>query len=359
LPVPLPPQGDEFHAGDMTISANLDPDHHRPEAEPAATRLCVATFNLENLDDKRGLALGDRVAVLRPQLCALDADILCLQEVNGQKPRKREPRRLVALDTLLHGTQYESFTRLCTLTPDGDPADVHNLVILSRFPVTRHAQYWHDLVAAPSYRVASAVPPDREARPVTWDRPILWAEVMIGRHRLHVVNLHLRAPLAATIPGQKLAAGGWASIGGWAEGFLIATMKRTGQAVETRLLVECILDAEPDALVVVAGDLNAEANESPVRVLRAAAEDTRNIALSRRALVSAADTLPEAQRYSFRFHGRKMMLDHVLMSSALSSCLTRVTIANRDIVDEAEAEQLAAAPTGSLHAPIAAHFLLK
>lgn len=52
-----------------------------------STRLRVATFNLENLDDKAGKkpTLEERIAVMRPMLLRLDADVLCLQEVNGQE----------------------------------------------------------------------------------------------------------------------------------------------------------------------------------------------------------------------------------------------------------------------------------
>ncbi len=53
----------------------------------------IATFNLESLD----LPLGERAAVLRPALARLDADILCLQEVNGQHAPGQRGRRLVGV----------------------------------------------------------------------------------------------------------------------------------------------------------------------------------------------------------------------------------------------------------------------
>ena len=58
----------------------------------------LATFSLGNLDDRpdAGLPVAARIAVLRPQLVRLDADILFLQEVNGQPARA--PRTLAALD---------------------------------------------------------------------------------------------------------------------------------------------------------------------------------------------------------------------------------------------------------------------
>ena len=46
------------------------------------TTLRIATFNLENLDDKprQQPTLDERIAVMRPQLLRLQADMLCLQE---------------------------------------------------------------------------------------------------------------------------------------------------------------------------------------------------------------------------------------------------------------------------------------
>ena len=47
----------------------------------------LATFNLESLDlgPKARVDFATRVTVLRPALERIAADILCLQEVNGQR----------------------------------------------------------------------------------------------------------------------------------------------------------------------------------------------------------------------------------------------------------------------------------
>jgi hypothetical protein len=53
----------------------------------------IATFNLENLDDETGQdpSLATRVAIMRPQLDRIAADILCLQEVHSQDSRRDVP----------------------------------------------------------------------------------------------------------------------------------------------------------------------------------------------------------------------------------------------------------------------------
>ena len=62
------------------------------------TTVRIATFNLENFDDKPNTkpTIEERIALMRPQLLRINADILCLQEVNGQE-QSGQPRRLLAL----------------------------------------------------------------------------------------------------------------------------------------------------------------------------------------------------------------------------------------------------------------------
>ena len=54
----------------------------------------VATFNIESLDvgPKAHVDIETRVAVLRPVLERLAADVVCLQEVNGQRVAGQKER---------------------------------------------------------------------------------------------------------------------------------------------------------------------------------------------------------------------------------------------------------------------------
>ena len=178
----------------------------------------IATFNLESLDlvSDGGVGIEQRAEILRPQLERLDADVLCLQEVNGQRETHSTPRHLLALDHLLRGTRYEAFNRAVSAGHGGAPADKHNLVILSRLPITGHRDLRHDTVPAVEWKRLTAQPPTATAEPVAFERPILLAEIKLpdGR-KLVVANVHLRAPLASSIPGQKESAFVWRSIGGW------------------------------------------------------------------------------------------------------------------------------------------------
>ena len=325
--------------------------------------LRIATFNLESLDDRPDVEppLAARIAVLRPQLLRLEADVLCLQEVNGQRPTGGGPRQLLALERLLAETPYAGFHLISSSRvsgPDSEPergADaVHNLVILSRHRFGSTEELRHHLVEPPAYRPKTARPAVEREQTIEWDRPILGAAIELpGRRRLHVVNLHLRAPLAAPVPGQKKDSLTWRSVSGWAEGFFLATVKRAGQALETRLFIERIFDHDAQALVAVCGDFNAEERQTPLRTIRGDPADTGNAALEARALVPLERTLPASQRFSVVHGGHKEMLDHVLVSRALLDCYRHVEVHNKGLADE-----LTDAGPASHHAPLVAEFAL-
>ena len=325
-------------------------------------RLRIATFNLENLDDhsRGGGDFADRLAALRPQLQRLRADVLCLQEVNAHAPSKGAMRELTALDRLVEATPYQGFHRVVSLSRGGvRPADRHNLVILSRLPVRTHAQIWHQKVPPPLLRPVTAVPTSAEARPVEWDRPLLHASLEApGGRQVEILNLHLRAPRAAWLPGRKDEHGRWRSVEGWAEGFYAATVKAAGQALEARLVVDSLFDAAPEALIAVCGDFNADDREAPLRIIRGDEEDTGNGHLAARMLVPLERTLPESQRFSVIHHGRRVLLDHILVSRSLLGWYLNAEIHNEALGDELVSPTTVLAAPESYHAPMVAEFEL-
>ena len=310
--------------------------------------LRIATFNLESLDDDGSPPFEERAAVLRPHLERLAADVLCLQEVNAQRPVKGEPRRLRALTRLLEGTRYQGYA---LATGTDHLADRHNLVVASRWPVRESRLIKHDVVPPPAVRMVTATPPATGAEPVSWDRPVLHADITLpGGRSLHVFDLHLRAPLAAPVPGQKPSAQCWSSVGGWAEGFFLAAIKRAGQALETRLAVERLFDADPQALVVVAGDYNAEDRQTPLRIISGDLGDAGTGTLATRALVPLELSLPEERRFSVLYEGQAAMLDHLLVSRTLAGWFRAVEVHNESLGDGPETE------LDSDHAPVVAAF---
>jgi endonuclease/exonuclease/phosphatase family metal-dependent hydrolase len=319
----------------------------------------IATFNLENLDlpPKAAMPLEARAEVLRPALERLHADILCLQEVNGQHVPGQRDRTLAALDQLLAGTRYAGYARAATTSSGGHVADVHNLVTLSRYPIAAHRQVMHALVEPPRLRPVTADPRPADAEPVHFDRPLLVAEVALPDGRtLTVVNLHLRAPLASNVPGQKLEPFVWKTVGGWAEGYFLSALRRSGQALELRLLLEQMFDTDAHRLITIAGDFNAEDHEVPLKIVVGAEEDTGNGALSSRSLVILDRALPEDRRWSVLHHGRPQMLDHILVSRALHARFSGIDVHNETLSDEIVGYARHARPSGSSHAAVVAEF---
>jgi endonuclease/exonuclease/phosphatase family metal-dependent hydrolase len=330
-----------------------------PESQPFSV-LRIATFTVENLGKPviPGASLEERIWLLRPQLLRLRGDVLCLQEVDSERPRGGGERRLAALDALLTDTPYAGFHRISTVSRSkGKYRDKHNLVILSRFPIASQRQIFHDLVAPPLHRSLGA-DPEAASEPVSieWDRPILHAQLGLNNGvKLHVVNVHLRAPRASFIPGEKQSQI-WRSMSGWAEGFFLAAVKRAGQALEVRLLVDSLLDADADALIVVCGDFNADVHEVPVRTIRGDEEDAGNPHLAARTLVPVERTLADSRRFSVVHHGRPQMLDHLLVSRPLLAWYRGVEIHNEALGDELVTSHAVRGSPESFHAPVVAEF---
>lgn len=316
----------------------------------------IATFNMESLDEPpRGRAsLESRITALRPQLVRLRADVLCLQEVNGQRDKKGQPRTLRALEQVIAGTIYEHYHRVATQSRSGTGVrDRHNLVILSRFPITASDEVWNHLIEPPLYRCQTSEPRQDTAQPINWDRPMLYADLDLGHgQKMVAVNVHLRAPRAAFVEGQKQDSHNWKTMSGWAEGFFLATLKAAGQALEVRAFLDRLFDMAPDALVAVAGDFNSSEGQAPVRIVLGDEDDTGNGELANRMLLAAERSLPESQRYSVIHRGRPHMADHILLSRQLMGWLHHVECHNEGLHDEVSSPAAVPDSPESYHAPV-------
>jgi endonuclease/exonuclease/phosphatase family metal-dependent hydrolase len=321
----------------------------------------IASFNMESLDEPpqgRG-SLINRIRTLRPQLERLRADILCLQEVNGQLNDDKSHRSLKILDQVLEGTIYQTYHRAVTQSPSGRGVrDRHNLVVLSKFPILASDEVWNHLVEAPLYRCLTSDPAMNKAEPVGWDRPFLYVDVDLGDgHKLVVVNVHLRAPRAAFISGQKHDTHNWKTLTGWAEGYFLASVKAAGQALEVRMFLERLFDLDENALVCVAGDFNCEDGEAPARIIQGDEDDAGNGAFAPRMLIAAERSLPQSQRFSIIHRGREHMVDHILLSQGLMGWLGHVECHNEALHDEVGSPAAVPDSPQSYHAPVVAELI--
>jgi endonuclease/exonuclease/phosphatase family metal-dependent hydrolase len=317
------------------------------------TELRISTFNLENFDEEPTLAA--RIALMRPQIQRLRADIACFQEVHGQE-RPGRPRALHALEALLAGTALEGAELVSTKPKDDGVYHERNIVVATHLPVLSRQQLRNELVAAPTYRRLTAAPPDQFPIEINVERPILHVEIDAGGRPLHVINVHLKSKIPTDIPGRKIDAYTWSTADAWAEGSFLSSMKRMAQALEVRRLVDQLLDHDEDARIVVAGDFNATPDEVPVMAIRGQVEDTGNGALARRVLVPIEQTVPLSSRYTLFHQGRGEMLDHMLVTRNLLACYRGSEIHNELLHDESQSFATDSKFPESDHAPVVATF---
>ena len=317
----------------------------------------IATFNLENFDETAAgewPSLAERLTLMRPQIVRLRANIACFQEVNGQE-RPNQPRSLLALTELLAGTNLAGAQLASTRTTNNEVYDERNLVVATTFPVHNVEQLRNDLVDPLSYRRLTANPPDATAVTISIERPILHAQLDLPNGtRLHVINVQVENPDRHS--GQKIDNYTWRSADVWAEGSFLSSMKRMSQALEVRRLVDQILDADPNAQIVVAGDFNAPPDEVPVMAIRGDVENTGNPDLVGRVLIPIEHTIPAPARYTLYHQGRGEMLDHMLISRNLLAHYRGSEIHNEILHDESAAFAIDRKYPESDHAPVVATF---
>lgn len=331
------------------------------ESDVLKAPIRIATFNMESLDEppRARVSLSERIHALRPQLVRLRADVLCLQEVNGQLNEDGSARSLHALDAVLSGTQYEHYHRAVTKSPSGRGArDRHNLVTLSKFPILSADEVWNHLVEPPLFRCTTSDPAQEAPLPIEWDRPFLYVDLDLGGgHKLVVVNVHLRAPRAAFVAGQKRDQHSWKTMSGWAEGYFLATIKAAGQALEVRTFLDRLFDMDFDALVAVAGDFNSDDSQAPVRIIKGDEDDTGDGRLAPRMLIAAERGLALSQRFSVIHRGEPHMVDHILLSTQLLGWLGHVECHNEALHDEVSSPAAISGAPESYHAPVVAELL--
>jgi len=330
-------------------------------------RVRIATFNLENLDDKPGSkpTLDQRIAVMRPQFTRIDADVLCLQEVNGQET-PGQPRQLLALQKLIKGTRYETGYNIyhTALANGTEPYDVRNLVVVSRFPGVGKPVQIRDVDSEqPSYRPVTALPRPAEAKVTGWERPIFHVPLQLpGSRTLHVLVLHLKSKIPDDIAGQKVDTYTWKSSAACAEGQFISAMKRMAQACGVRREIDDLFDkvalGAPDPLIAVCGDFNCDLDEVPLVAIRGQVEETGNPDLTNRVMVPCELSITPDSRYSLLNLGKGEMLDHIIVSRPLLQYYRFTEIHNEALPDESGAFRTDVKFPESDHAPVVAEFEL-
>lgn len=119
-----------------------------------------------------------------------------------------------------------------------------------------------------------------------------------------VVDVEVDGPWGEAYP-LTVIVNHWKSKGGDES---VNIVRRTYQAEHVAGLVQARLDADPDAHIVVLGDLNDYYESDPVQILQ------RQTAPG---LIHAFDALSPADRYTYIFNGGSQVLDHILYSRGM------------------------------------------
>jgi predicted extracellular nuclease len=105
----------------------------------------------------------------------------------------------------------------------------------------------------------------------------------------------------------------------------VTEVQRKGQAMVVRDFVDSILDADPEALVMVAGDLNdfqfgepGEGEDHPIAILEGMHGGVP--------LINLINLEKPAETFSYLFDGNSQVLDHMLVSPGLYSFLVAVDL---------------------------------
>jgi predicted extracellular nuclease len=301
-----------------------------PAAEPPAAPpevLTVASYNVLNLDALDGSEQFRRLA--QSIVDDLDGpDLIGLQEIqddNGTRDggvvgAAETMKRLIGAIEQAGGRQYDYRQIDPEHNADGGQPNGNIRVVWMFDPervrwidrrtsnandgvtVLRAADGGVELSASPG-RLQPTEPAFAGDQKRGWEggRKCLAGEVEFAGHALFLLNCHLKSK-----SGDKSLFGASQPPNRRSE------EQRLAQAAAVSTFVQQIVDIEPDARVVVLGDMNEHEFREPIRRL---AGDT---------LVNLADLAPASERYSYNYKGNSQVLDHILVSRALAERSPRI-----------------------------------
>jgi endonuclease/exonuclease/phosphatase family metal-dependent hydrolase len=248
-----------------------------------AVRLAVASWNARNLfnDVKDSPELSPetidndwpmRRGLVGSVLRSIDADVVVLQEVENRNV-------LDALDAEELGGRYPHRA----LVDANDPRGV-DVAVLSKIVLLDVVTHKDDLFA----KIGTTAPKHRYAR------DCLEVHLSHNGRRVVLLGVHFKAK-EDDDPDKRLA-----------------------EAQHTRAIADAVTTASPDTLVLVLGDFNDTPGSPP---LAAVAGSTPAV------YTDAADSIAAADRWTYKYFGKKELVDHMMASSALHAMLEPGSVA--------------------------------
>ena len=139
-----------------------------------------------------------------------------------------------------------------------------------------------------------------------------------------LIGIHIKAGFAMPIKSKKGVAYPMETQIDRADGLIRSEFFRFAQARKVRQLVDEQL-RDPNASVVVTGDFNSDEKFAPYRII------TGEIKTAADSLASAAQKIPESERFTVLNKGKKLLIDHILFSKKLEPSVKEVVILNKDL----------------------------
>ncbi|MEZ0447990.1 endonuclease/exonuclease/phosphatase family protein [Cellulomonas sp. ICMP 17802] len=306
----------------------------------------IGTWNLENLFLPGGAAgpvtaadYEEKLASLAAVIVAMAPDVLGVQEVGD----------VTALEDL--ADRAGGAWHLETADPDTRGIRVG---FLSRLPLT-HVQEWRRFPT----RLRAIHVDDTGPAMSAMGRPALQVRVHVGGHPVDVITCHLKSKLL-TFPGERFSTDDEGERARFAS---YALTRRAAEAVTVRAAATRRLGDEGSAVVVL-GDLNDEPEAATTQILQGPtgseigtggfdAPDKGD----RQRLWNLAARIPQAQRFSREYRGRRELIDHIFVSHVLVGLVPDGAVTTNDagpvpsITDDPNARR---GKPGSDHRPVLA-----
>ncbi|MFZ4648346.1 MAG: endonuclease/exonuclease/phosphatase family protein [Patescibacteria group bacterium] len=168
--------------------------------------------------------------------------------------------------------------------------------------------------------------------------------------KLHLISIHIKANFLMpkkNDTGDEMPMDTQISA---ADGRIRSEFFRMSQAKKVREMVDDFFVNDPDALVLVGGDFNAEEHSPILRIIGGEITEASDH------LFSACQKVELEKRYSSITKNRTRLLDHFLISKALVENIIKINILNDNLSDY---EVIEPNPTAVMsdHAPIVIEFI--
>jgi predicted extracellular nuclease len=311
-----------------------------PSTPPPPRPFSVATFNLLDFflpKPHHAQRFEQKLAWTADTIARLDADAIGLQEVG----------EVEALDRLVFklNERFDDPSRhYASIAGTTDKRGIR-CALLTRLPTFASRVHVTDQLPFPIFREGDAFPfPAR----LPLRRGVVHAEVVTPLGVVHVLVVHFKSGRAVPIErvnGEPVA---WRTARARGEGDLRALVLRSAEALFLRGIIDDVVEVDAGARVVVLGDFNDVETSTPVKIARGVGFPG--------ALSTVSGHVAEPDRYSHRYKDHRTLIDHVLLSDALASRVSRVSIDNAWLRQHESHGDDDAPSIDSDHAPVRVEF---